>query len=188
MLTAVSVIQQCYSFIIEVKLRKRWRYLPLSHEPVASNRSRMKSRNAMCFVPIAMQSGIGERHMRLIVGKRYCHLWNKKEPVVGFEPTACSLRSSYSTTELHRLVIDCCISVALPLRCNAPVFIPKLLLNALTRPQEVHWTQSIITLTASRCQAFFNMRQAFVPHSRWLLWLQAFPGASKLVHQRCSTK
>ena len=27
-----------------------------------------------------------------------------KEPVVGFEPTACSLRSSYSTTELHRLV------------------------------------------------------------------------------------
>src|SRR5260370_15166729 len=56
----------------------------------------------------------------------------------------------------------------------APLFIPKLLLNALTRPQEVHWTQSIITLTTSRCQAFFNMRQVFVPDSRRLLWLQAF--------------
>jgi hypothetical protein len=29
--------------------------------------------------------------------------WNKKEPVVGLEPTAGRLRSDYSTTELHRL-------------------------------------------------------------------------------------
>ena len=109
----------------------------------------------MYYVSIAMQSDIGERLTKRIVGKK-SYLKNKKEPVVGFEPTTCSLRSSYSTTELHRLVIDCCITVALPQSCNAPLFVPKLLLNALTRPQEVHWTQSIITLTASRCQAFFS--------------------------------
>ncbi len=43
--------------------------------------------------------------MRPIAGKRYYHLWNKKEPVVGIEPTTGRLRSDYSTSELHRLVL-----------------------------------------------------------------------------------
>ena len=61
-------------FIIEIKLRKRWLYPPLFHAPAASNRSRMKSRNAMCFALIAMRNAIGERRMKLIVGRNCYHL------------------------------------------------------------------------------------------------------------------
>src|SRR5260370_18902778 len=82
----------------------------------------------------------------------------------------------------------CCIPSHPPQRCNAPLFIPKLLLKALTRPQEVHWTQSIITLTTSRCQAFFNMRLSSFPIQDGFYGFRPLPNASMLVLQPCSTK
>ena len=79
------------------------------------------------------------------------NLWSRqkimqdKEPVVGFEPTACSLRSSYSTTELHRLMDYL-----------------KHVINTLVE----HLTLAIIPFAYSPCQAFFHpgSRSFWVTH------------------------
>ena|SRR5258706_8742077 len=77
-----------------------------------------------------------------------------REPVRGLEP----LNLPFTKRLLYQLSYT-----GLQQTLLIALFIPKLLLNALTRPQEVHWTQSIITLTTSRCQAFFNMRLSSFP-------------------------
>ncbi len=72
--------------------------------------------------------------MGQIVGKR-CFQKNKKEPVVGIEPTTGALRMRYSTSELHRL-IDCSRHV----------------INVLA----VRLTLAIIPFAYSPCQAFLH--------------------------------
>ena len=52
----------------------------------------------------------------------------------------------------------------------ALLFRSALLLNTLSEPQEVHWTQSIITLTNYLCQAFFWREQGNRTYMEVIEW------------------
>ena|GEM_PF-4175482 len=109
--------------------------------------------------------------MRLIVGKKYYHQKNKREPVVGIEPTTGRLRSDYSTAELHRLIsLSNVQNECFTTELHRPDIYLKTISNTLSEPQEVHWTQSIITLTNYLCQAFFWREQGNRTYMEVIEW------------------